>query len=325
MADLEVATIGINIDPLRKSVVTEFGVTCKAGGPFSSQLPAMAEVRTHHAGFDLPNSAGKFNITLKYNKDETDHSLAQLKLGRHLALSSMSKGRQNELTAALKKAATEMFDLVAKTIARGELDGGGTVTFDPQVLAFVMGADIADGMKVQKIVSDLAEMAKSEPAALKVKLDAAKHGGFTFNTVQIPIAPGAKLQPIFGAGFECVVATGDKAVYVASGKDPQALLKRVIDGSAAKPNQKVLPLEISASLAPIIRFFATAEQFNPALNALLPKMENLKNDRVRLEVLVEKMDLRYRVVLEEDALKIIGGLVRPVQAGARPPRIEGDL
>lgn len=324
--EVQTITYALSVDAANKATFLEVGVSFKDGGKYAGQLQALGQLRTNYAGFLLPGAAANLHFASKSSKEDVELTLSMLKRGRTQVLAQVEKDPKlpnDEARDAAKEVVNGLMDVVAKTVESGMMDGGAVLSLDPKVVAFAGGGHVVDGPSVEKILRRVNELAQNEPGFPGVKFNAGKHGGMSFHTIEIPVPEHEKARQFIGPTMQIVLATGDKTVYVAAGKDPQALLKQVIDASAADANKATTPAELSISLAPILRFAADAEPNNPGLRAILPQLENLKNDKIFIRTNVDGSMVSYRIAVEEGVLKAIGLAAKAAQGGARRPPV-GD-
>src|SRR5262249_49774546 len=142
----------------------------------------------------------------------------------------------------------------------------------------------------------------------EIKWAAEKHGDVTFHAMQAPVKD-AEGKAMFGDTMDVVVGLGPHSAYVAWGRSAADALKKVIDASAAAPNQKASPLELTVTLGKVLDAMKSVAP--PEKKATLEMVSSVVagaagHDHVHLiaQPAINGMQVRFEV--EQGVLQAIG-------------------
>jgi hypothetical protein len=260
--ELDTLTFGLGVDAQAGNVHFEYTITAKPGTATAKQLADVGQTKTNFGGFLMKDAAAAMNFVSKLQ--EADIAQVESLVAASRANAEREIDRQ-ELSSDDKKKAKQLLgdliEVLQATLKAGTIDGGFVVKLDASTAAAAAGMALADGQKLNATVKKLVEqIAKDEPQVAKViKLDAQQRDGVHFHTLSLPVdALGgegkAELTKMVGQTLEVIVAIGDKAAYVAAGRDAATLLKTVMDQSKQSAGAAVPPAQMFVAGAPIARF-----------------------------------------------------------------------
>lgn len=168
---------------------------------------------------------------------------------------------------------------------------------------------------MQRSLGKLVEAIRQEHpgvVAKWLKTNADEHQGVKFHVVSVPVTEKTKdrdkVVQLIGEKLEVVLGIGPQAVYVAAGRDALKTLKQAIDRSEARGSQAVSPLEFSIDLGTVARFMAEVGKEKDKQNAQRALEKATGKDHVTLVATAIPRGLRFRLEVEEGALKMIGSM-----------------
>jgi hypothetical protein len=326
IGDLDALSLGIKVDEATSSAFLEFAMTMLPGSASAKKLAAAGEAKTGFAGVLLPDAAATFHAAQKLDAADIAQFKANLAALRANALAALEKeGLTEEQLKQAKQLATDLTDVMDKTLAGGVMDFAASLRLAPKALTAVAGARIAEGGKLESALKQVVEqVAKDEPDVAKlVKLDAEEHEGVRFHVVSLPLSmmeedAREKLGPFVGKTFDVVIGVGDTSVYLAAGRDASKTLKKAIDASKAGGDKSLPPVEFSVAAGAIARFVATVaddDEKQPAemVAKILEASEG--KDHVKLAAGPVPNGMQVRLTAEEGILKALG--VIPMMMGGK--------
>jgi hypothetical protein len=299
---------GLQIDAAGQRTFIDLGQTAVAGTRMAKQLEALANTKSGFSAFLMPEAAVSFNASGTVAKEDLDQLRAMMDGVKANALKDLDNNPDLDATrrAAAKELLGGFIDIVMKTLEEGKVDGGATLLLEPKSLNFVAGGLVADGAKVDALFKKLTDLAKDEPDAPEIKLNAGQHGGITLHKITGPIPEGeAEAREILGDKLNFVLGTGPKSVYVAFGKDAEGLLKKVIDQVTQKGPADVPPSQLNVALLPILKFAASVDD-NPIVPALVSVLEKSGKDKITMVTTPRPRGSNTRILVEEGVLQLIG-------------------
>lgn len=110
--------------------------------------------------------------------------------------------------------------------------------------------------------------------------------------------------------MDCVIGIGKQSAHVAFGKNPSALLKRVLDASAANSDKEMPPSQVRVSLSRILAFVAAATSDPQVQAALEAVRDGAGADGIFVTTLPIERGAAMRLELEEGVLKAIGAAAK---------------
>lgn len=316
--DLDEITLGFAIDQQTKSAYLDMQMTAIPGTKTAEQLAAMSESKTNFAGFDLPGAA----VVAQWAGTISDTDLAQsktaLKSFREATIKEIAgQGLEDADLATAKQILNDLFDVLDKTLDGRQMDFGMAVRLDPGAATVAAGGYVLETEKLEKILKQLVAEASKEVAEIAdlVKFDAETYEGLRFHVANIPLPvdEDENLEQVAahtGNPVEIVVAAGDKALYVAAGKDAGAMVKQIIDKSKAEPGKTIPPSRLVISATPIAKFVAAVAEDDPQVQGMATMIagaleKSPGKDRVTVTSKVIPNGASVRLEIEEGILKLI--------------------
>jgi len=319
--ELKEVTIGWGVDPKAKTTFIDFSMTAVDGTAMARQMAMLKNATSTFAGFLVPGASLNLNGTTQMSPDEIEQNVGLLDALRDRAAKEIDNDAG--LDAAQRKSAkdllTQFFGVLTDTVKGGKLDYGAALMLDAKKLNFASGVLVSDGKKLEAAFSKLVELAKNEPDFPEVKLNAGKHGNVNLHTitVELPDSADESAHEIFGGDtVNIVIGTGPKALYLAFGKECEALLKQTIDASAAKGSQAVPPSQVNVFLKPIMKFAASMDKDeNPILQGAAKAFQQAKQGEDEINIVTKPIPggATGRLQVSEGVIKLIGDAIKSAQ------------
>ena len=328
--DLDTVLVGLSIDRQTKTAFLELTITAVAGTETAKDLAQASDLTSDFAGFSLPDAAVVAQLAGKLSDSDVTQMKSTLSSVRANAVRELgNQGLPEEQEKKAKQLLEGFLDIVQETVESKRMDTGMVIRLAPDAATLVAGGYVADGAKLEKLVKDVAAVAKEEKPEIAefIKLDAEKYEGISFHVVSVPLPgdqPGAqRLAKLVGDKLELVIGIGPKGGYVAAGRDAVKTLKTVIDQCKASAGKAVLPARISVAAGPIAKFIAATADDDQAkkkaaeIAGLLDQVAG--KDHVNITSKGIPNGATVRVELEEGILKILGLLSPGAMAGGPGP------
>jgi hypothetical protein len=326
--DLDTVLVGLSIDRQAKTTSLELTFTAIAGTETAKDFAQASNLTSDFAGFELPGAAVVAQLARKLTDSDVTQMMSTLNSVRANALEELgNQGLPEEQEKQAKQLLEGLMDVVQETVQGKRMEAGLVIQLGPAAATLVSGGYVADGAKLEKLVKEIAAVAKEEKPEIAqfIKLDAEQYGGLNFHLVSVPLPaddPGAqKLAKLVGDKLELVIAIGPKAAYAAVGRDAVKTLKTVIDQCKANAGKAVLPARISVAAGPIAKFIAAAVD-EPQVQQVAAKVAGVLEplagkDRLNITSKGVPNGVTIRIELEEGILKMLGSLAPQPRLG--PP------
>ena len=305
-------TVGLGVDSAGKRSFVDISITAREGTDLARQMAMQNGIKSQFAGFLLPEASVTLNVASVASQEDLAHVHEAMKTAREQVAKKIDDDPNlpAEKREAAKQVVGQFFDVFEKTIAGGKLDGGAALVLLPKSISLVAGGYVADGAAMEKAIKDLIELGKNEPNFPEVKFNTGAHGGVQLHTLTAPIPEAeAETRELLGEKLQVVIGTGKNSFYISLGKDCEALLKKVIDKSAADAGQPVPPLQLNVSLLPILKFYSSVDD-NPAVAALVATLEQEGNDKLIIVNTAGPRSTTTRIEVQEGLVRVIGDAVK---------------
>jgi hypothetical protein len=318
--ELDMVRIGLAMDNKTEKVYLDFDVTAQEGTKTAEKFALVKKGKTNFAGFLLPDAA----LTINQTSVVHELDIAQIKNTiasiRVKAVSELdNQGLPAGELAKAKQMLEDLLGVIEETIEQGRIDLGLAAILEPNALTVLGGCNVADGVKLEKVLHDLAQTAAAEndDVAKAMKWDAGEHQGVRLHSLSIPFPDDEnreKAVKLFGERLDVVLGTSDKSFYLSVGRDAAAKLKAAIDLSKAEAGKEVPPSRISLALTPVARFVAEmaddpqAKQMATKLAAVL--QQGGSDDHITITGRSIPNGVRQRLEIEQGVIKAIGAMVQ---------------
>jgi hypothetical protein len=308
---------GLGIDEAAKHAVLDIGYSGKEGTSLARTISAQADLKTNFAGFMLPDASVTLNLASKVSQEDMEQigpALQQLR-GQLSKQIDDSPDIPADKRDAIKGVLAQIFGAIEKTAKSGRIDGGGALVLQPKSVSFAFGGAVADGAEIEKILKSLVDLGQGIPKFPKIQLNSGSIGEMKLHrlTAPIPVEEG-DTRELLGENLEILIGISQKTFIVAGGKNADAVLRKVLDGSAQTREKAVSPLKLDLSLLPILKFAQSMDD-NPIVSNILRVLEPAGKDHVTLLNQVGTRSDTYRLEIQEGVIKAIGEGAK--SAGAR--------
>ncbi|HVT29298.1 MAG TPA: class II glutamine amidotransferase [Lacipirellulaceae bacterium] len=314
--EIDSLKIGWAVDAQQKRTYLDFTYAFVPGSKMADQAAAYSNPQTNFAGFYQSDAAAALSFASHADPKLIAADMAQyesMMRDQREALNQQIEKNvgDSEIREAVKSAVGDVFDAVEATIKEGHIDGGASLHLSPGSMTLVAGTHVKEPSKIESALKKLETAAKKSPEFTGVKWNAGSHAGVTFHTFTIPVPKDKQEQRrVFGDEVKIAVGVGPEAVYLGVGRDSMEAIGKAIDSSAASPNKKVPPFELTLSLRPIMEFAASVQQgreqqISQTLAETL-KNESPGRDHVRVIGQLIPNGLRYRIEAEDGVIRLIG-------------------
>lgn len=319
--ELNEVTLGWGVDKTLKATYLDFTMTAVDGTGMAEQFALLKDAKSGFAGFLLPNASVNLNGSTQMSKNDIEQNTALLDLVQDRASKEIDNDAGLDATqrTAAKDLLGQFFAVLTDTVKGGKIDYGAALVLDERKLNFAGGILVADGKKLETAFAKLVDLAKNEPEFPEVKLNAGKHGNVNLHTiaVDLPAEADEDARELFGGDkVQITLGTAPKALYVAFGKDGEAVMKTAIDASVQKASQSVPPSQANFFLKPIVKFAASMDKGeNAQLQAAAEAVANAEEGSDEVNVTTKPIPggAIGRLQVSEGVLKLIGEAVKAAQ------------
>ncbi len=320
--DLDTVTLGWSLDDDAQKVLLELAVTAKAGTKTADALAESGRMKTEFGGFRLPGAVLTGSVAAVCPQVDSADLDALFEVIRTKAFGDIDAREASAQKAKVgKEFVGGLLDVIQETVASGRADGAASLLLKPDAATLVAGRYVANGPKLQETLDKLVEAARQEDPAMVDEVlttDVARVKDVRLHRLSLKVPDDAenraKLVQLVGEKVEVVVGVGKQSFYLAAGRHALETLKKAIERSAAGPQQKAPPMELSVALGQVAEFLAEAgqgEQKQQALKAIEALEDAAGKDHLRLVALPTERGLKLRLELEEGVLKVIQAMPKP--------------
>jgi hypothetical protein len=163
---------------------------------------------------------------------------------------------------------------------------------------------------VPPLVEKIAKLIETEGHLAAFEKDVAKVGEISFHKLAIkaPEGPEAeKLARLLGPGdIQIIVGVDKESAYVAAGADGLKHLQAAIEKSAAVADMAVMPVQMTVSVASILKLALLADDSKPELADLAAMLQEAGNGHVRLLYKPLPNGAMAHFEIEEGVLRVLG-------------------
>lgn len=320
--DADEVVIGFAVNPAGKSVSIEAAITAREGTDLARQLAMQTGLKSSFGGFLLPEASVAYYATAAVPETDAARAKQMFQAQRQQmtsALEMLSARATPETAEAVKKLAGRVLDLMEASAASTRVDQGVVVVLEPSAVNLAMGSYFQDGAALESVVADAAKSLHGQKAedgsTFELVLNVGTHGDVKLHRGAFP---GSKDVPInkqiFGEKVPFIIGTGKNAGYLAVGKDCEALLKKVIDRSAAQASQPVQPFQLTVSALPIAKFYQSVNSENPLMGplvgGLIATLEQEGGDKLLVQGTAAPRSIAYRIEVQEGIIRTVGEAVK---------------
>ncbi len=316
IADTDELRFGFNIDQSAKQIAFDGSFTAVPGSELAAMYGGQQAIPSRFASVIRTDAAGFYHAATSITPEAVKQTRATISTYLTAANNAIANADNlnDEQQAELIAMITRISDLTIESIEEGKVDFGALLLADQNDFRFVFGSFVSDGNEVAKIVKDLAEKVKNEPRAPRFTFDLEKYKGVDMHLIEADVpAKEDEARRMFGETLRVHLGTGDKVMYVAVGKDSEALLKKLIDAGETD-NAAGRPVgQLRLTLLPILQYAQSIET-NDALSAMIDALSR-SPDPGELLILSSAIEngSKSRITIGEGLLQAIGAAIRQAQ------------
>ncbi len=317
--------IGIGINETAKNIVLDIAGSALADTSLARTMALQADAKTNFAGFALSDAAVAMSLASKTTPEDIAQVREALKAYRTqiAKLIDDSPDIPANKREAIKGLLGPLFDVIGKTVESGRLDGGATVLLLPKSLSFAFGGTVVDGPAVEKLLIQIADLAKDVPNAPKLQLNVGTIGDMKLNRLTAPIPDHSReAREILGDNLDIIVGIGPKSVVVSGGRNAEGLLKSVLDKSAQEREKAISPFQLTVGLLPILRFSQSIDD-NSIVKRMITSLEQGGSDQINIISQAAPQSNTTRIEIQEGIIRAGGEAAKQEaanRAGAGLPR-----
>lgn len=314
---------GWGVDEQQGATYLDVSFTAVEGSKYQKQLAASFDdsLKSRFSGFVEEGAAVTLVGVGKMTED--DKAQAKLMLGQFARQfdKEIDDDEDFEDEASRDEVKAIMKDIVAsveKTIDQGVTSLAASMTLGESELNVIGAAQIADGKNLSASLEKLVELSRErgELEENDVTVEKTEQDGITYHVITAPVPEDNEdARNLFGEEVTVILGFAEDAAYVAFGTSAQEKLDAAISASKAAGEVEVPSLEMSVSLAKILRFVAD-QQEDDNLSAIA---ESLEGSNGRDNVLLTREPIangaRMRILAEDGVLAAIGQAIDLYTAG----------
>jgi hypothetical protein len=312
--DLDHFTIGWSIDRPAKKTYFDFSMSAVPGSKTANNLAQLKHLTSQYGGFFDPKAMLAVSSASKFPPEEARQGREQLDVMRAQVVKELEKSEEfpnEEAKAAVTSLVGDLFDLVNGMLESGKTDLAASVRGSgPFTLVF--GGHVGEGANLPQLVEKIAGVLKIEGALAGFEKDFAQQEGISFHKIAIK-APGGeqaeKTAKLLGPGdIQLIIGTGKDRLYLGAGADALQGLQTAIQQSKASAAAPVLPMNLTLSMAAVMKAAAYVDDTNPALALLGGMLEQSGNDKVQLTYQPTENGITARLEAQEGVIQVFGTL-----------------
>ena len=325
--DMKDLTIALAIDDKTESVYLDLEVTAKAGTDTAKDFALVKKAPSAFSGFALENAAITMNGVGALSESDKQQQLNMLKSVQNNMTEAMEEESLSaEQKEVAKKLAARFFEIATKAIEEGKQDFGLSAVLDPSGVTMVAGAYLPNAKDLESALGELIEVAKKEEpkVADALTVDAATVGDIKLHKLEVPIPEddekAAMAKQLLGDKVTLWAGFTEDRVYLALGKDCEAMLKKAIEKSAADASKEVVPFRMTASSAKLAAFIAAVAEDDqvkgPAMMVAMMLSQAGDNDHIVLVGEPVKDGTKVRLELQKGIIQTLAGFLKALPMGA---------
>ncbi len=319
--DLDTILVGFAIDGTAKTAYLDFTVTAVEGSQTAQEMDELGDAKTDFAGMVLPGAAITLRTTGKLSDSDATQMKSTITSVRASAMKELAdQGLPEEQEQKAAQLLEDMLSVVESTIDSRRMDSGASLILKPDAATLVVGAYLADGAKLEKILKDIVEIAKQEQpqVAQLITLDAETHEGVNLHVAKVPLPADSgdeeaeKMIGLVGNPLEVVVGTAAQSAYVAIGRGALQTLKDAVAKSKAEAGKDVIPMEMKVSAGAIAQFVAEVADDEPQAKQMAGMIagklaQSGGKDHLVITSQAVPNGATVRIELQEGILAVLGG------------------
>ncbi len=324
--DMKDLTVALAIDDQTETIYLDLEVTAKPDSETAKDFALVKKGPSAFSGFMMDEAAIAMQVMGTLSESDKQQQLNMLKsveknMGDALEEESLSA----EQRETAKRLAGRLFEIATKAIEEGKQDFAMSAVLDPSGMTMVAGAYLPNAKDLESALGELIEVAKKEEpkVADALTVDAATVGGVTLHKVEMPIPDDADnaqmLRQLLGPTVTAWAGFTLDSVYLAVGRDAEAMLKKAIEQSAADASKEVLPFRMTLSSAKLAAFIAAVAEEDqvkgPAMMAAMVLSQAGSDDHLVITGEPVENGTKVRIELEKGIIKTAAAMLKSLPLG----------
>ena len=314
--DTDELNVGLNIDRSGQLVTIDSSFTAVDGSKLAGLYSGSHAIPSQFSSVIRHEAAAFYHAATSIGPEAIEQTRTTLRSTMN-SLSGMLKNQEDlspSQAADIKVLIDQITELSIKSIEEGRADMGALLLTTQDSFQFVFGAFVADGDEAAQIVKDVAAKLENEPDAPRFEFDRSTYKDVTMHLVEADVpASEDEARKVFGDKLQVHVGTGDKAVYVAIGKDSESLMKELIDSSEGDAGADRPIGQFSLKLKPILEFAQSVES-NDAIAAMVDELIRASDEGL-VTMVQDSIEngQESKITIGEGVLKAIGAAAQQAQ------------
>jgi len=315
--ETDTISVGWTVDQDQRQIEMDLTMTAVEGTGSAERMKKIKLVTSQHAGFLLDDAAFKMHFHTEMADDDIQNTIQMLngvKVGALGFLEQDDEFSNEESREQAQQVLGGLFDIIVSTVESGVLEGGVAVIANQSELTVVAGGRLQDGDVFKNSLKKLADLVEREDGAPKVQWAAGRIGSVELHELYLPIED-ENVAKLLGDQLHLVMGTGARQGYLALGNGADKLLQRVIEESAKRTEEMLPPSQVTIAMSPVVEYLASLEDsFSMSEGLADVALGENGRDRVIVETLPIEGGALSRIVVEEDALRVIAEIAQMVYA-----------
>ena len=320
--EMDQLTIGWALDRDAKKTLFDFTMTAVEGSESAAELAEMKDLKTSYGGFFKPDAMLAVTTTSKFSEEDIAQLKQQIEAAKAQLMQELEKSEEfpnEEAKAAVTSIVSDVFGQINKMIESGRLDLAASIVGEGPY-SLVAGGHVGDGSQLPQLVEKIVALLKSEGQLVAFDKEIAKSDDVSFHKITIKAPDGEdadKVARLLGPGnIELVIGTGKESLYAAVGPGGLESLQAARQKSAAGDENQVLPLQLTMSLAQVLKATALIDETKAHLAGIATLLEDAGQDQMRISYRPVPNGVQFHVEAEEGVIKAAGAIGAARQAGA---------
>ncbi|MDB4338723.1 hypothetical protein OAA19_01300, partial [Rubripirellula sp.] len=318
--DTDELQFGFNIDQAAKQMSFKARFTAVPGTSLGEILSSQEAIPSQFASVIRPDAAAFYHSASAIGPESVQQVQSSMKAAS-ASIAGVLESQANlpqEYQQKVMGLVDRILDLASASAAEGKSDLGAVLLAGENSMQFALGTFVSNGNDVAAIAKDLAAEIEGVPGAPAFMFDQEVYEGVTMHLVEIDIPPfEEEMIEVLGEKLQIHIGTGEKAVYLATGKGSKALLTSMID-SAGQDKSSSRPVgQLHFSLMPMLEL-AQSVNADDSVMAMIDSLSRAA-DTGKIMMISESIENG-----QDFTLSIGEGLLQAAGAAARQEQLEAQ-
>jgi hypothetical protein len=308
--DLEQFTIGWSIDQTAKKTYFDFSMSAVPGSKTAQQLVQLRDLKSQYNGFVDPKGMLSFSTVSKFSPEDAVQGRQQIEAARLQIARELEKSTEfpnEESKAAVTSLVGDLFELVNRMLDSGKTDLAASVS-GAGPFTLIAGGHVGEGANLQALVDKIVKVVQIEGLLAAYDKNIAQQDGVNFHKIALNVPDDeGKIARLLGPGnVQLIVGTGKDRLYLGAGANALAAVQSAMQQSKASANTPVLPVQLTISVASVLKAIAHVDDTKADLAQLGGMLEQMGSDKVRLTYQTTGTSITARLEAEEGVIKAAG-------------------